>query len=180
MATLNEQLLTLQQRASSGQRKLLFYPAHRIEELLTTPVIRESISSIPRLREDQLNLFASLIREKHLKTLAALLSIGHHDKILEFLFRRLNDDRIPYAEGSLDFLSMVEAQQFIHHQWKFIPVVLTKGDIHRQLHGDEILPFLEETHVAKGGFGTVYKVKLHPASESLVPIDPENVRYVSI
>jgi hypothetical protein len=175
MTTLEEQLLDLQQCACGNRRKY-FYPPGDVKKLLTTPVIRESISSIPSLREDQLNLFASLIQEENLKTFAILLSDGHQYQILEFLFRRLNDDRIPYAEESLHFLSKVEARHFVQRQWEFIPVVLTRRAVHRKIQDEEILPFLKEEHVGEGGFGTVFKVKLYQPCQSLVPVDAEHVR----
>jgi hypothetical protein len=176
MATLEEQLFALQQCARGNRRKSSFYPPRDVQKLFTFAVIRASISSIPSLREDQLDLFASLIEEDNLITLAILLSNSHQHQILEFLFRRLNDDRIPYAEESLQFLSKVEARRFVERQWEFIPVVLTTRPIHRQIQDEEILPFLEEERVGEGGFGTVFKVKLYQSCQSLISVDVEHVR----
>jgi len=91
---------------------------------------------------------------------------------------RLNDNRIPYAEESLHFLSKVEARQFVQRQWEFIPVVLTARAVHRKIQDEKILPFLEEECVGELGlgFGTVFKVKLYQPCQSLIPLDVEHIR----
>jgi hypothetical protein len=177
MSTLEEQLLALRQCARGNRQKSFFYPPRDVQTLLTPAAIRASISAITLLRADQLDLFAALIQEENLKTLAILLTNGHQHQILEFLYRRLSDNRIPYAEESLDFLSKVEARQFVQRQWEFIPVVLTAHAVHRKIQDEEILPFLEEECVGEGGFGTVFKVKLYQPCQNLIPLDAEHVRF---
>ncbi len=175
MNKVKEELYSLQQYTRCNGRTSFFYPPSAVKRLLTSEAIRASISSIPSLREDQLDLFASLIQEKNPITFAVLLINGYHHQILEFLFRRLTDERIPYIEENLQFLPKVDARQFIQRQWEFIPVIIAKGEIHRKIQNDEILPFLDDACSGKGGFGTVYKVKLHPHCQNLVPEDTEKV-----
>jgi hypothetical protein len=175
MSSLQEDLSSLRQDSRCKGRKFFFYPPHAVGKLLTSEAIRTSISSIPSLREGQLDLFTSLIQENNPRTFAILLINGDQVQILEFLYRRLTDDRIPYAEESLYFLPKAKARQFVQRQWEFIPVILAKGEIHRKIQDDEILPFLDDECSGKGGFGTVYKVKLCPPCQSLVLEEVENV-----
>ncbi|CAG8977221.1 hypothetical protein HYALB_00007917 [Hymenoscyphus albidus] len=83
------------------------------------------MSSIPVLSGNERDLFryATIVRETNVKTFAILLLNGHSTHILELLFRREADSRIPYTEQGLYFLPLLVARTFVERQWEFHPDV---------------------------------------------------------
>ncbi|CAG8950089.1 hypothetical protein HYFRA_00008323 [Hymenoscyphus fraxineus] len=170
MEEIQQQLSSLRKKSRCAGDDKFFYPLSEVEELLTTNQIKACMSSIPVLSGNDRDLFryATIVRETNVKTFAILLLNGHSKHILEFLFRREADSRIPHTEEGLDFLPPLIARAFVERQWQFHPVIFGKGDIHRELQKPEILPFLEEEIVGQGGFGKVWKVKLYSTCQKLV------------
>ncbi|KAF1833920.1 kinase-like protein, partial [Decorospora gaudefroyi] len=150
-----------------------FYPPSEISRILTVDAIRACISTIPRLNENERDVhrFALLIHKHCIRIFAILLANRDEAYIAEFLFRRENDSRIPYTENGLYFFAsekILVARRFTDSQKEFDPVILQKGDIHRMVRDGEVLPFLDDSKIGCGAFGTVYKVVLHPTCQELV------------
>ena len=168
---LRQRLLKIR-RTSTSSAKRYFYSRVEVEGVLGPDAVRECLASIPRLagKERDVHRFASIVRESSLLILAILLFDGNQAHIMDFLFRRDSDDRIPYSEDSLDYLKPEHIRsQFVQRQWEFHPVVLERHDIPRDIHPDAILPILSETRKGSGGFGTVWETRLYPTCQSIVP-----------
>lgn len=150
-----------------------FYPPSEISRVLTADAIRACISTIPRLNENERDVhrFALLIHKTCIRIFAILLANRDEAYIAEFLFRRENDSKIPYTENGLYFIpseKILVVRRFIDSQKEFDPVILRKGDIHRMVCDGEVLPFLYDSKIGRGAFGTVYKVVLHPTCQELI------------
>ncbi|KAF2812458.1 kinase-like protein [Mytilinidion resinicola] len=172
MSKLRDELSKLRKDARCARERKHFYPLSEITELLTFDQICASLRSNWKNERDVAR-FASLIHETNLKTFAILLLNRDDAHIVEFLFRRETDSKIPYSDDGLYFLPPLVAREFLERQWEFHPVIFEKGDIHRKVREEEILPILEEEKAGEGGFGTVWRVKLHPRCQRLVPSGPE-------
>ncbi|KAG8161671.1 hypothetical protein KVR01_008658 [Diaporthe batatas] len=88
----------------------------------------------------------------------------------EFKDRGLYDKSLPVSEGDLAPYARrlgwykIDLDNFLQHQWKFVvPTFSRSRCLMPRLSEGEILPFLQISPAGKGSFGTVYKVKVHPA-----------------
>ncbi|KAI8721440.1 Serine/threonine protein kinase [Fusarium sp. LHS14.1] len=101
---------------------------------------------------------------------AVLLSNGDEAFILDFIFRRDTDERIPYTESGLDYLPLEVCERFVSKQWHFSPVIFQNNQVHREIHIDAVLPILSETEAGAGGFGRVWKTCLDADCQKLVQV----------
>jgi hypothetical protein len=170
MATLREELQQLQKEAQCSRGPKSFYPPHDVRALLTLDRIGECLSKILSLSRDprDIHRFSSLVWETSLTIFATLLLNGHEKHIMEFLYRREMDSRLPYTRESLYFIPKDVAFDFQNRQWELIPVILQPGEIHRELGPHEVLPFLSDQATGEGGFGTIFKVQLETTCQKLV------------
>ena len=170
MNVLREGLLGLHRESRCARGRKTFYSPHDVRLFLTLDRIREQIALAPSLGNDprDIHRFSSLIWETSLTIYAVLLLNGHEAYILDFLYRRETDLRLTYTVDGLYFLPPVVAQEFVNRQWELCPVILKKGEIHRELGPREILPFLDDEEISEGGFGTVFKVHLETTCQRLI------------
>ena len=140
-------------------------------DILTIEEIHSCLSSFPTLRDKERDVhrFASLIRQSCLRIFAILLYDRNESYILEFIFRRDTDDRLPYGADSLYYLPEEVAEQFVMRQWEFDPVILERDTIHRELHPKAIIPFNSEKKIGEGSFGTVWEATLDSYCQDLIP-----------
>lgn len=175
---LQEQLSILRKDSQCAKARKHFYPHADLADLLNEGAIHQCISAIPSLNGKQRDIhrITSLIQQTALRTFAILLLDNNEARILDFLFRREGDSRLPYSdEQGLYFLPNQVARRFLERQWEFDPVILLKGNIHLEIAENAVLPFLEDVQVAKGGFGTLYKVVLYPSYQRLISAATEEV-----
>lgn len=175
---LQEQLSILRKDSQCARARKHFYPHADLADLLNEDAIHECISSIPSLNGNQRDIhrISSLTQQTALRTFAILLLDNNEARILDFLFRREGDSRVPYSdEQGLYFLPKQVARRFLERQWEFDPVILVKGNIHLEIGENAVLPFLEDVQIAKGGFGTLYKVILYPSCQRLILAATEEV-----
>lgn len=175
---LREQLSLLRKESQCARARKHFYAYSDLEELLNEDAIRECIAAIPALDGNQRDIFrfSSLIRRTALRTFAILLLDGNEAHVLDFLFRREGDSKVPYSdEQGLYFLPNMVSRRFLERQWEFDPVILEKGNIHLEIRENSVLPFLEDVKIAKGGFGTLYKVVIYPPCNKLIYTISEEV-----
>lgn len=170
MNVLREGLLGLQRESRCSRDRKTFYSPYDVKIFLTLDRVREQITLAPSLCSDprDIDRFSSLIWETSLTIYAVLLLNGHESYILYFLHRRETDLRLPYTVDGLYFLPPVVAREFVKRQWELCPVILKKGEIHRELGPYEVLPFLDDEEKCEGGFGTVFKVSLETTCQSLI------------
>ena len=75
------------------------------------------------------------------------------------------DDSLPFSEE--DLLQILRdsdvASQFYERQWEFCAPVFSGKIYPRSFHRSTILPFLQQSRLAKGRYGDVYKISIHPS-----------------
>lgn len=90
--------------------------------------------------------------------------IGHFIKNDDFQARHI-DDLLPFTKERLHHIleddHMVE--MFYERQWEFTAPMFLGQLVPRALSKYTILPFLAESHLAKGGYGSIYKTEIHPS-----------------
>lgn len=170
MISLREQLLPLRKEVARGQG--YFVPYLELEQLLTEDKIRECLSQFECLcgNERDVFRFTSLIRETSMKVFATLVYNGDEAHILDFLYRRETDLKLPYNQEGLYFLPGLAASSFLERQSQFDHVILEVGVIHRTLRSRDVLPFVSEAEKAEGGFGKVWKVETLSGCQKLFPV----------
>lgn len=123
---------------------------------------------------------------KKLLAICLMCRIRRSDlELAMYEFRKcgLNDQSLPVSQEVLlpyaERLQWYEpdVHNFLQHQWKFVvPKFSMSRCLMPGLADGTILPFVELLTVAKGNFGTVYKVRVHPSHFD--PNDPiHQVRY---
>jgi hypothetical protein len=171
--SLLEKIGSIRQKSSSVRH---FVPYDRLLEILTEESVRSVISSIVGIREFERQLFVTLVRERFPRIFAILILNHHEQHLLKFLYRLEYDSRRYFSRNDLFFLPQEIGDAFFERQWEFIPVVLEKGTLHRELSSDYILPFLEDKKIGSGGFGDIFKIKLDPKCQLLVNVPIQQVR----
>lgn len=164
---------TSNSRANPGA---FYYCPYGLKDILHQSVVREILKTVPQIREDDRSPFASLICDKASKIFCILCLNNHEKYITEFLTKRIEDSAIPLSSNDLEFMGSEneEAKEdFLRKQWWFKAVCLRRGDIHRELLPNEILPFQIDKYVARGAFGEVYQVKIDPQCSNLLDTTPD-------
>lgn len=111
---------------------------------------------------------------------AILLTIHEVDAITRFICNdqlqlQSLDQRLPYPEGSLKFLSEETADKFYEAQWEFAAPIFSHQFSHRDLDQFTIMPFTFSKFIGKGGFGHVFSLELHPKHHKLHHLEKDGV-----
>jgi hypothetical protein len=79
------------------------------------------------------------------------------------LLRTRLDEKLPRQVDELVVIlkSKAIAEEFYEFQWQFLAPVFSELKVHRLLHEETILPFLAEEYLGQGGFGKVYRTRIH-------------------
>ena len=157
-------------RIAKGPPKGYYYTRDSLNSIISESRVEAILSKIPRLRgnERDVRRFARLVMSSAFLIMAILISNKDEGYILEFIFRRDTDERIPYSDSSLDYLPEVVRKNFIDKQWQFNPINLHRGQVHLELQDDAVLPILSEEEVGKGAFGIVWKTGLDANCQTLI------------
>jgi hypothetical protein len=174
MDALRNALYTVLRKSRSRVQSGSFYPAQALLDVLSRDLVYEAISTSPRVGIHERGLIVSLVLERIPKIFSILLVDHNESYFLDFLHRQEYDRRLPFlSKQDLSFLNGSVAGKLLDRQWEFVPPLLVKNELHRELKDDDILPFLSDEYVNRGAFGDVYKVALCPGHQAL--IDGDNV-----
>jgi hypothetical protein len=176
MEELQAVLRSLRKESASIARGGYFFPTVALVNALTPSRVLKVIADNERVKEHERNLLVSLILEKIPKIFSILLFDGNQDYFLDFLYRQEFDSRLPFADQSLQHLKAAIRQDFMERQWEFVPALLKKDELHRNLRDHEILPYLKDEYLGSGGFGQVYKVTVCGSHQGLLDTDDKEVR----
>lgn len=175
-------LWQLEQKSKCARGANKFFSPAQVKRLFSADTVRKCLSELSLCKDNprDLSLFASFISDNNSSTFALLFLDGNESHVLEFVFRRQCDSKIPYSEDALHFVPAQVAKQFLDRQQQLTPVILERGNVPREIGNDEILPFTHDELITAGGFGSVFKVlistscqRLLPASEGEVSRQPE-------
>jgi hypothetical protein len=163
-----------------------FIPAKALERLINT----DAISRILHESHSRLRLTGSIteVAERvcangdvsYRKIFAILVLGGMLERLPDFLLSSFYDSRLPVpdiiAQDALlpptallkDWQTLTrkwrrrEVDHFTTYQWRVLVPVFTRQEFQHSLCMNHVLPFEESHERSEGGFGTVYKVKIHP------------------
>jgi hypothetical protein len=177
MEELQAVLRDLRKESASIARGGCFFPTFALAKALTPSRVLKVVADNERVKEHEMDFLVSLILERIPKIFSILLYDGNQDSFLDFLHRQEFDSRLPITdEKSLQHLKAAIREKFMERQWEFIPVLLKKDELHRNLRDREILPYLKDEYLGSGGFGQVYKVIVCRSHQGLMDTDDKEVR----
>jgi hypothetical protein len=181
-----------------------FIPHNRINELVTEDAVQFELTKAnlsmtkisrvmkPRVSADECTSYRKILAILHL--------MRRSSKIRLFVKERVCDSHLPLMEAScpagpgkcyelrsgrvpgssIRFKKRADAKEFLERQWSVLAPFFQGSDgtyiPHNDFESEVILPFLSYEETAKeGGYGKVFKVKIHPDHHSL---KREKVRYM--
>jgi hypothetical protein len=159
-----------------GRRR--FVPEGVIQGCLNDDQLKDALSTSNIDKVLQREAEEEIRRGGH-KTFGVLVLMREEHLIVNFLqrdqlLRTRLDERLPrqIEELVVTLGSKERADEFYESQWQFLAPVFSELKGHRLLHEETILPFLAEEYLGQGGFGKVYKTRIHQ-SHWLLPLGPD-------
>lgn len=165
-------------KAKDGGGRWFVPLAGLLTQLKDHQIVDKAVLQDPEIREDERRMMTALVLESIPRILSILIYNGHEKHLSGFLYRRKNDSGLPYLKDALHFLPPDVAADFVERQWEFIPVTLKKGALRLDLEYLHILPYYEDTHIGHGGFGEVFRVKLHVRCQELLALQHPEVSFL--
>ncbi|KAL3461776.1 kinase-like domain-containing protein [Aspergillus heterothallicus] len=131
----------------------------QIEQLLNAVLPREDVGEVAD---------AIFSRARKVFSILALNNHAHH--IRGFLrYDQLQesdlDNSLPFDKPKLEQIMKEEyaVEAFYERQWEFCVPKFQGRIIPRSLDPHTIMPYIEESHIGSGGYGSVYRVKFYPS-----------------
>jgi hypothetical protein len=156
-----------------------FIPSGALSEILSIVQIESLFREDEELRltmtED--SIIVQRIHKDGYRLLAAILVSGINPfggLLLKFLEQESLDSSMPFNQGSIPpfcYAHRADYHLLCNNQWMVIPPVLEHNTPirKRRFKSDHILPFIEQDQIGQGGFGDVFKVKVAPGHQKLLP-----------
>lgn len=143
-----------------SQRK--FVPDHALHCLVSDEFIYRALEKA-NVASVQRTEVARKIAQGGKKIFAILILDDKFIDIFKFIESdELHDTKLPFKLDALrSELKMSDPEQFEERQWEFLTPTFVRGTLNRCFRDRIILPFVIKEEVAKGAFGTVYRLKLH-------------------
>lgn len=197
--SLADELYSAQCRNSAGKD---FIPAGALKRVINTNAVRRALQELhadarPRgiLRDD-----AETICHSYFKIFAILVLVDMVWRIPDFISSNLDDSRLPMPDIDTTgartlptallednswkaFISKWRRRDVDHfktYQWRVLAPVFTARDLEYRLCPSHILPFEESHEQSKGGFATVYRVKIHPDHHDFGKLEVGAFRHVAV
>lgn len=142
-----------------------YIPAQELEKLLDPDSVREAVveSKLVPYKQDEV---IRTILQGGKKVFAVLVYIGDVSSFVRFieqdhLQNQPLDPKLPFTRPALySILGQVQGELFHRHQW-IVLAPFFRGDLsYRNFDEDTILPFIRNTKIGSGAFGTIYDVVL--------------------
>ncbi len=119
-----------------------------------------------------------LIEKHYLRVLTILTAIGKGEYIVTFIqHQNLRDSRLPFLEKPTHFpIDPIDPSDskfwdsFFKKQFTFCPHSFGDNENSLKLEDHCILPIISKKELGHGGSAAIYKIKLHPHYDQLIPI----------
>ncbi|KAJ8122160.1 hypothetical protein ONZ43_g1577 [Nemania bipapillata] len=156
---------TIKQLRRKNVTRHWYVPGMLFDSVITAQDIQAALaeSEIPSYsREEILNR----IFPKATRIFAILLLLDQLEDLARFVESdQLHDAKLPFTLAILMqdiHLAEDPAKDFEEKQWELIAPIFHRGTLHRRLGDSAALPFVQNTQIGEGAFGTVYEVVIDP------------------
>lgn len=172
-----------------------FYPADELERLITyDSILIELKRCNVQFPTEALPRLAAQIFKSVPKLFAILVCLEQAHLIHEFLEEEIDDTHLPFVRSDINTSEGVKLcsgkntdkqiqcmaswsshriSEFGQLQWYMRAPVFEFGEEikHYELHDNDVLPWIEDhkrkNHAAEGGYGSVWRIKIHPAHQQI-------------
>lgn len=144
-----------------------FVPEDKLCDLMSRDMIAKVLGNLcpPYLCEE----ITDFILKRALKVFGILVLIDEVSQIQRFIQNdqygtHKVDHQLPFTEEKLKeiFQGDYVADLFHEKQWEFAVPTFSGQVVPRTLELRTVLPYLSDIHLITSGFGSIYKVKIHP------------------
>jgi hypothetical protein len=147
-----------------------FVPEKEFFELLSKQIVKDIVrAESPVYHVDEVVDFVIKDARKVFGILVLIGAITHLDRFIrkDQYRNRPIDDLIPFARDTLNGVLQDHyvVDLFFERQWEFCVPVISGRIMPRALELHTILPYLEDTVMDSGGFGSISKIKIHPSHQ---------------
>ncbi|KAF2659852.1 kinase-like protein [Lophiostoma macrostomum CBS 122681] len=166
MQSLRSEIKALRHQVDGDSR--YFVPHQSLSKLFSYEKVSSALEAYRVVPRERLDSLVVRILSGALRVFAILVVLGGNEKeILRFVehdnFQGLPiDHRLPFSSSDLKQLIPNIWDDFYEKQWEFSAPVFLRDTEHRFLDDFTILPFVRDQKIAAGGFGEVFRIRLHP------------------
>ncbi|KAF4982069.1 hypothetical protein FDECE_17584 [Fusarium decemcellulare] len=171
LAEFHEWLNRQMKEGVNGHGEPAFYvPPSQLKRYWTEQKVRDILHSCdPPVQEN-----ANQIATRFLRIFSVLVHIEQPQDITMFIRKNIDDHQMPRSDLPSDFPAKMD--RVLEDQWMFCPLEFTHDQIHkRELHALQILPVTYEKMLREESpdrdAARVWKVRIHPDCNSLIPVD---------
>lgn len=162
LQALRDRLASIQVPAA-GQGDRVFVPRAGVEEIVVHDLVQSALSSealdLPPQRHQ--NIAAKIIDEFR-SVFAILCQLGQERSVKKLIeTRQITDKKLPVSREILKGHIPECYEPFYQIQWSYCAHSFSYLDYEQEIDDAMVLPYLEEEQMDEGGFGTVFKVKVH-------------------
>jgi hypothetical protein len=154
--------LAAAQKVAAGQPGRIFVAETELNDIFTRECLQGVLGCpefhIPLLRQEDIR---NIVSKKFRRILCMLVQLGHEGWLSDLVERRISDGKLPVSKQELQDLLPEFHEPFYRLQWSYCALYLSRDDFEQRLPPEVVLPFLYEEEIGSGGFGVVYKVKVH-------------------
>ncbi|KAF8424186.1 kinase-like domain-containing protein [Tirmania nivea] len=154
-----------------------FMPDQTLKSLMTESNIKRTLLERGINPEDIPSALAEAMGPG-MKCFAILVRIGFPRLFIQFIENGVLDQYLPIENTGhgvfADFIANEVPSEFFIVQYEYLAPLFTKNQIQRRLPDQIILPFIKDSRIDSGGFGTIHKVSLSSKHQRLVPNPSED------
>lgn len=164
-------------RLDGSTTTLSFVTEADLYSLLTRDTLENALTNPAfHLEPHQREYVAGEVIDGARKIFAIVVELRMEGKLKTCLEKCLTDSSLPILEEKRVMEIYSESvSHFQRLQWEYVPLKLRERS-HKDLESGYILPFVENTKLASGGFSTVFKTIIHPLYQDWQPSPNIRVR----
>lgn len=146
-----------------------FVPEGDLAKLFHTEALEVALS-VPafKIPHHKVASTARLVLHEAQKILAICLELNLEHDLVKFIESDITDSALPLDISKLSSLVPEAAARFEELQWKYLAYRFRKGQYHKTLPRDRVLPYLGQNSIGGGGYSKVYKVSVHSAHQDMI------------
>ena len=166
MEHLRQELKAIRRTSNSRSTKGRQYiPYFAFKMIITHKNIMDVVWNIHEIPAYQRDFITARILDKTPKIFSILVQVRQPELIVNFLYRKEHDSRLPLAPEALrEIVPALDDTKFYtkfaKYQEEYLAPIFSRGDLHHEISPGSVLPFEEDEYLNAGGFGKVFAVVL--------------------